>query len=154
MSESSSQARPEGFVPASFEDLRRTTREESLAFEREMQASADTPRDFVDMVSNRDFMKTSGRIGACAVVLGLLMIFAANFKALFMTADAVHTAAAASADKASGQVAAVKSAVGGIAAKAAFIKNEDAKALDTAKSGLNCLASGNGCSHGGGSPFR
>ncbi len=154
MSETSSEPRPEGFVPASFADLRRTTREESAAFEAERQAEAEGPRDFVDMVSNTDFMKKSGRIGTCAIVLGLLLIFAANFKALFMTADAVHTAAAVSADKAGASVAGVKGAVSGIADKAAFIKDEDTRAIDTAKGGLSCLAGKGGCSQGGGSPFK
>ena len=154
MSESSSEARPKDFVPASFEDLRRTTRAESAAFEAERQAEADSPRDFVDMVSDPDFMKKSGRIGTVAIVLGLLLIFAANFKALFMTADAVHTAAAVSADKAGGSVAAVKEAVGGVADKAAFIKDQDTKAIDTAKGGLNCLTGKGGCPQGGGSPFK
>ncbi len=153
MSESSSESRPEGFVPASFADLRRTTRAESAAFEAERQAEAEGPRDYVDMVSNQDFMKKSGRIGACAIVLGLLLIFAANFKALFMTADAVHTAAVVSADKAGASVDAVKSTVGGVADKAAFIKDEDTKAIDTAKGGLACLT-GKGCPQGGGSPFK
>ena len=154
MSESSSEARPKDFVPASFEDLRRTTREESAAFEAERRAEADGPRDFVDMVSNQDFMKRSGRIGTVAIVLGLLLIFAANFKALFMTADAVHTAAAVSADKASASVAAVKSTVGGVADKATFIKDQDTKAIDTAKGGLACLTGKGGCPQGGGSPFK
>ncbi len=154
MAETSSEPRPEGFVPASFADLRRTTREESAAFEAERQAEAEGPRDYVDMVSNADFMKKSGRIGACAIALGLLLIFAANFKALFMTADAVHTAAAVSADKAGASVAAVKSTVGGVADKAAFIKDEDSKAIDTAKGGLNCLTGKGGCPQGGGSPFK
>jgi hypothetical protein len=154
MSESSSEARPKDFVPASFEDLRRTTREESAAFEAERQAEAAGPRDFVDMVADRDFMKKSGRIGTVAIVLGLLLIFAANFKALFMTADAVHTAAAVSADKAGASVDDMKTAVGGIADKAAVIKAQDTKALDTAKSGLTCLTGKGGCPQGGGSPFK
>ncbi len=154
MSESSSEPRPEDFVPASFADLRRTTREESLAFERERQGDAGGPRDYVDMVSNTDFMKKSGRIGTCAIVLGLLLIFAANFKALFMTADAVHTAAAVSADKAGSSVAAVKSTVAGVADKATFIKDEDTKAIDTAKGGLSCLTGKGGCPQGGASPFK
>ena len=154
MSESSSEARPKDFVPASFEDLRRTTREESAAFEAERQAEAEGPRDFVDMIADRDFMKKSGRIGTVALVLGLLLIFAANFKALFMTADAVHTAAAVSAEKAGGQMAEVKEAVGGVADKAAFIKDQDTKAIDTAKGGLACLTGKSGCPQGGGSPFK
>ena len=154
MAESSNESRPADFVPASFADLRRTTRAESLAFARERQAETEGPRDYVDMVSNRDFMKKSGRIGTVAIVLGLLLIFAANFKALFMTADAVHTAAAVSADKAGGSVAAVKQAVGGVADKAAFIKAADTQAIDTAKGGLNCLTGKGGCPQGGGSPFK
>ena len=154
MSESSSEPRPEGFVPASFADLRRTTRAESAAFEAERQAEAEGPRDFVDMVSNQDFMKKSGRIGTVAIVLGLLLIFAANFKALFMTADAVHTAAAVSADKAGASVDAVKSTVSGVADKAAFIKDEDTKAIDSAKGGLACLAGKGGCPQGGSSPYK
>ncbi len=154
MSESSSEARPKDFVPASFEDLRRTTREESAAFEAERQAEAEGPRDFVDMVSDQDFMKTSGRIGTVAIVLGLLLIFAANFKALFMTADAVHTAAAVSADKAGVSVDAVKSTVGGVADKAALLKNQDTKALNMAKGGLSCLTGKGGCPQGGSSPFK
>ena len=154
MSESSSEARPKDFVPASFEDLRRTTREESEAFEREFQAGAGGPRDFVDMVADRDFMKKSGRIGTVAIVLGLLLIFAANFKALFMTADAVHTAAAVSVDKAGGQVAAVKGAVGGVVDTAGGVKNTEIKAINTAKGGLNCLTGKGGCPQGGSSPFK
>lgn len=154
MSESGGEARPRDFVPASFEDLRRTTREESAAFEAERQADGAGPRDFVDMVADRDFMKKSGRIGTCAIILGLLLIFAANYKSLFETADAVHTAAAVSADKAGAQVAAVKGAVGGVADKAAFIKDEDTKAIDTAKGGLSCLTGKGGCPQGGGSPFK
>jgi hypothetical protein len=150
MSESSSESRPKDFVPASFEELRRTTREESAAFERERQGAAEGPRDFVDMVADRDFMKKSGRIGAVAVIVGLLLIFAANFKALFITADAVQTAAAVSADKAGDQVAAVK----GIADKAAFLKATDMKAIDTAKGSQSCLAGKGGCPQAGSSPFR
>ena len=154
MSESTSEPRGKDFVPASFEDLRRTTREESAAFEAERQAQAEGPRDLTDMVSDRDFMRKSGLIGTCAIVIGLLLIFAANFRTLFETADAVHTAAAVSADKASAQVAAVKGVVGGVADKAAFVKETDTKAIDTAKGGLNCLTGKGGCPQGAGSPFK
>ena len=149
MSESSKEARSGDFVPTSFEDLRRTTREESAAFEAQRQNDRAGPRDLVDMTSNGDFMRKSGMIGACAFIVGLLLIVAANFKPLFETAAAVQTAAVVSADKAGQQVDVVKGAVGGVADKAAFVKETDMKAIDMA-----CLSGKGGCPQGARSPFK
>jgi hypothetical protein len=152
MAEPTTEPKRDTFVPASFEDLRRNTREEGERFTRENQIR--TRQDFGDLVSQGDFMKQSKLIGIGAIALGALLILAAYIKPLFQTADAVQTAAAVAADKAHQQIGAAQGAVGSVASQAAFIKDTDTKAINMAKGGLACLNGQAACANGASSPFK
>ena len=141
----------DSFVPTSFEDLRRDTRADRP--EVPLGEGRQTSRDLHDLVAEHGFMQNSKLIAGAAVVIGVLLILIAYERPLLDTFDAFHTAGQVAADKAGQQVQAVQGAVGGLADKASVVKATDMKAINTAKSGLACLAGKAGCPNGS-SPFK
>ena len=146
-------ARPNDFVPMSFEDLRRSKPSPDVQAEV-VTNRIRTRRDLGDMVADGGFMQRSKLIGIGAVVIGALLILIAYIRPLFATVDAVTTATAVASDKAGQGIAATQSMVGGLADRAAFVQATDTKAINMAKGGLACLGGKSACANGASSPFK
>jgi hypothetical protein len=138
-------------VPTSFEDLRRDTRPERPQFP--MADERTSSRDLHDLVAERGFMRTSGLVAGGAAAVGVLLILFAYGRPLLDTFEAFHTAGQVAADKAAQQIHGVQSTVGGLAEKAATVKANDEKAINTARGGFDCLTGKRACPNGA-SPFR
>ncbi len=153
MAEPTDGARPDDFVPASFEDLRRT-KPSADSRDDVVSERIRTRQDLGDMMADRGFMRNSKLVGIGAVVIGALLILTAYIRPLFETVDAVHTATAVASEKAAQGIDATRGVVGGMADKAAFVQATDVKAINMAKGGLGCLSGKAGCANGASSPFK
>lgn len=151
MADETQDTRAEGFIPVSFEDLRRT-KPGSASLDPAEQVH--TRRDLAEMASDRRFMQTSKLISICAAAIGLLLILVAYAHPLFDTVDAVQTASSVAAQKAGQGVDAAETLVGGVADKAAFVQSTDTKAINVAKGGLACLNGKAACTGGATTPFK
>ncbi len=141
--------RSAGFVPTSFEELKRNSSRAPLPDPEERITS----RDLHDLVAERGFMRQSGLIAAGAAAVGALMILVAYARPLLQTLDAFHTSGRMVADSTGQQMQAVQGAAGDLARQAAFVRATDEKAINTARGGIGCLTGKAACPNGA-SPFR